>query len=68
MEYDRDTYTVVVETVETEEEKVLTGYIIEVKGAIVQGDNIGEIFSELGVSLKILEELRNKNHSRKKPK
>jgi len=53
-----ETYTVLVDILETDEGKVFTAQIAEIKGAIVQSDTLSKAFIELGIHLHVIKELK----------
>ena len=57
-------YIVVVESFHDGETQILTGWIEGVKGTVVQCRSLPEIFTELGIHLKILRELKQKQEKK----
>lgn len=58
MEYKE--YKVIIEILDVEDEHIVTGWIEGIKSTIVQCSSIPEVFTELGVHLRILDEIKNK--------
>ena len=53
-------YTVIVEILNIEGKQIVTGSIVGIKGTVVQCNSIPEVFTALGVHLRILDIIKNK--------
>ena len=52
-------YQVEVETIDTDEGKVFTGWIRGIKGTVVQSTSLPNVFIELGTQLEVLERINS---------
>ncbi len=53
-------YKVIIEIITVEGEPIVTGHIEGIKGTVVQCSSIPEVFTALGVHLRILDIIKNK--------
>jgi hypothetical protein len=51
-------YKVIVDIFTVDGEAIMTGWIEGIKGTVVQCSSIPEVFTELGVHLRILDEIK----------